>query len=83
MLQFPPSLYSYITEELRKQVVLVLNKADLCPPPLVIAWNHYLASQFPHLLTVCFTSHPGQAYATGGHSKGSVGVGKNLTHIAF
>uniref|UniRef100_A0A8C5CQ39 Guanine nucleotide-binding protein-like 1 n=1 Tax=Gadus morhua TaxID=8049 RepID=A0A8C5CQ39_GADMO len=64
VLQFPPSLYSYITEELRKQVVLVLNKADLCPPPLVIAWKHYLASQFPHLLTVCFTSHPGQAYAT-------------------
>uniref|UniRef100_A0A8C5BFD9 Guanine nucleotide-binding protein-like 1 n=1 Tax=Gadus morhua TaxID=8049 RepID=A0A8C5BFD9_GADMO len=62
VLQFPPSLYSYITEELRKQVVLVLNKADLCPPPLVIAWKHYLASQFPHLLTVCFTSHPGQAY---------------------
>ncbi|CAL8235563.1 unnamed protein product [Boreogadus saida] len=64
VLQFPPTLYSYITEELRKQVVLVLNKADLCPPPLVIAWKHYLASQFPHLLTVCFTSHPGQAYAT-------------------
>ncbi|KAG7277910.1 hypothetical protein CRUP_004689 [Coryphaenoides rupestris] len=64
VLQFSPPLYHYITEELRKQVVLVLNKADLCPPPLVIAWKHYLSSQFPHLLTVCFTSHPGQPYST-------------------
>uniref|UniRef100_A0A667Z068 Guanine nucleotide-binding protein-like 1 n=1 Tax=Myripristis murdjan TaxID=586833 RepID=A0A667Z068_9TELE len=64
VLQFPPSLYHYITGDLQKQVVLVLNKADLCPPPLVIAWKHYLASQFPHLLTVCFTSHPGQPYST-------------------
>ncbi|XP_071765072.1 guanine nucleotide-binding protein-like 1 [Centroberyx gerrardi] len=64
VLQFPPALYHYITGDLQKQVVLVLNKADLCPPPLVIAWKHYLASQFPHLQTVCFTSHPGQPYST-------------------
>ncbi|KAJ3598537.1 hypothetical protein NHX12_002046 [Muraenolepis orangiensis] len=64
VLQFPPTVYHYITEELRKHVVLVLNKADLCPPPLVMAWRHYLASQFPNLLTVCFTSHPGQPYST-------------------
>ncbi|XP_033979886.1 guanine nucleotide-binding protein-like 1 [Trematomus bernacchii] len=64
VLQFPPSLYNYITGELGKQVVLVLNKADLCPPPLVIAWKHYMTSQFPHLQIVCFTSHPGEAYST-------------------
>lgn len=64
VLQFPPTLYHYINGDLQKQVVLVLNKADLCPPPLVIAWKHYLASQFPHLQTVCFTSHPGQPYST-------------------
>ncbi|KAG7216963.1 hypothetical protein INR49_001617, partial [Caranx melampygus] len=61
---FPPSLYHYITGDLQKQVILVLNKADLCPPPLVIAWKHYLTSQFPHLQIVCFTSHPGQPYST-------------------
>lgn len=65
VLQFPPALYHYITGDLQKQVVLVLNKADLCPPPLVIAWKHYMTSQFPHLQIVCFTSHPGQAYSTG------------------
>lgn len=64
VLHFPPTLYHYITEELQKQVVLVLNKADLCPPPLVLAWRHYLSSKFPHLHTVCFTSHPGQPYST-------------------
>lgn len=64
VLQFPPALHHHITRDLQKQAVLVLNKADLCPPPLVIAWRHYLASQFPHLQTVCFTSHPGQPYST-------------------
>ncbi|KAM4580018.1 guanine nucleotide-binding protein-like 1 [Odontesthes bonariensis] len=63
-LQFPPSLYHYITGDVQKQVILVLNKADLCPPPLVIAWKHYMTSQFPHLQIVCFTSHPGQPYST-------------------
>uniref|UniRef100_A0A3B5MPG8 Guanine nucleotide-binding protein-like 1 n=1 Tax=Xiphophorus couchianus TaxID=32473 RepID=A0A3B5MPG8_9TELE len=64
VLQFPPDLYRYITVDLHKQVILVLNKTDLCPPPLVIAWKHYMASQFPHLEIVCFTSHPGQSYNT-------------------
>lgn len=65
VLQFPPALYHYITGELQKQVVLVLNKVDLCPPPVVIAWKHYMTSQFPHLQIVCFTSQPGQPYSTG------------------
>lgn len=64
VLQFPPTLYHYITGDLQKHVILVLNKADLCPPPLVIAWKHYMTSQFPHLQIVCFTSHPGQPYST-------------------
>lgn len=64
VLQFPPAVYHYIAGDLRKQVVLVLNKADLCPPPLVIAWKHYMTSQFPHLHIVCFTSHPGQPNST-------------------
>ncbi|XP_061675716.1 guanine nucleotide-binding protein-like 1 isoform X2 [Syngnathoides biaculeatus] len=64
VLQFPPEVYRYITNELKKNVVLVLNKVDLCPPPLVIAWKHYMTSQFPQLHIVCFTSHRGQAYST-------------------
>ncbi|XP_049586296.1 guanine nucleotide-binding protein-like 1 isoform X1 [Syngnathus scovelli] len=64
VLQFPPEVYRYITGELKKHMVLVLNKVDLCPPPLAIAWKHYMTSQFPQLRVVCFTSHRGQAYST-------------------
>ncbi|XP_076010806.1 guanine nucleotide-binding protein-like 1 [Genypterus blacodes] len=64
VLQFPPALYHYITGDLQKHVVLVLNKVDLCPPPLVIAWKHYMTSQFPQLEMACFTSHPGLPYST-------------------
>uniref|UniRef100_A0A671SRG0 Guanine nucleotide-binding protein-like 1 n=1 Tax=Sinocyclocheilus anshuiensis TaxID=1608454 RepID=A0A671SRG0_9TELE len=64
VLHFPPALYHYITGELKKYIILVLNKVDLCPAPLVLAWKHYLTKQFPHLHCVCFTSHPGQSYRT-------------------
>nr|XP_055067193.1 guanine nucleotide-binding protein-like 1 [Misgurnus anguillicaudatus] len=64
VLQFPPALYHYITGELKKHIILVLNKVDLCPAPLVLAWKHYLTKLFPHLHCVCFTSHPGQTYST-------------------
>ncbi|XP_018587503.2 guanine nucleotide-binding protein-like 1 isoform X2 [Scleropages formosus] len=64
VLQFPAALYHYVTNELHKQVILVLNKVDLCPAALVLAWKHYLSSLFPHLHCVCFTSHPGQPYST-------------------
>ncbi|TTD18131.1 Guanine nucleotide-binding protein-like 1 [Bagarius yarrelli] len=64
VLQFPPALYHYITGELQKQVIVVLNKVDLCPAPLVLAWKHYLNNRFPHLRCVCFTSHPGQPYSS-------------------
>uniref|UniRef100_A0A7N9ALT7 Guanine nucleotide-binding protein-like 1 n=1 Tax=Mastacembelus armatus TaxID=205130 RepID=A0A7N9ALT7_9TELE len=74
VLQFPPAMYRYITGELQKQMVLVLNKADLCPPPLVIAWKHYMTSQFPHLHIVCFTSHPGQPYSTGEERESREGI---------
>ncbi|ROL48168.1 Guanine nucleotide-binding protein-like 1 [Anabarilius grahami] len=64
VLQFSPALYHYITGELKKYIILVLNKVDLCPAPLVLAWKHYLTKQFPHLHCVGFTSHPGQPYST-------------------
>ncbi|XP_053737756.1 guanine nucleotide-binding protein-like 1 [Synchiropus splendidus] len=64
VLQFPPDMYKYITGDLKKHMILVLNKVDLCPPPLVLAWKHYMTYQFPNLYIVCFTSHRGQAYST-------------------
>ncbi|KAK7157593.1 hypothetical protein R3I93_008936 [Phoxinus phoxinus] len=64
VLQLSPAVYHYITGELKKYMILVLNKVDLCPAPLVLAWKHYLTKQFPHLHCVGFTSHPGQPYST-------------------
>ena len=81
MLQFPPAIYHYITGDLQKQMILVLNKVDLCPPPLVIAWKHYMTSQFPHLQIVCFTSHRGQPYSTGEERESGGRVGGRETLV--
>lgn len=57
-LMFPPYLYKYITEELKKDMILVLNKIDLAPLPLVIAWKDYFSTHYPELHTLMFTSYP-------------------------
>jgi ribosome biogenesis GTPase A len=56
---FPPSLYEYVTKELKKDFILVLNKVDLAPPELVIAWKFYFQEKFPDLHIVMFTTLPG------------------------
>ncbi|KAL8562995.1 hypothetical protein ACOMHN_004687 [Nucella lapillus] len=58
VVHLPPSLYRYLREELKREVVLVLNKVDMVPPPLVAAWRRYLLSLFPEAHIVCFTSFP-------------------------
>ena len=55
---FSPALVSHVTNELKKHVIVVLNKIDLAPPALVVAWKHYLTSRFPAIHVVCFTSFP-------------------------
>ena len=56
-LHFPPALYDHVTTELNKPMILILNKTDLAPPGLVVAWRHYFQKRFPKLHVVCFTSH--------------------------
>ncbi|XP_060534711.1 guanine nucleotide-binding protein-like 1 [Cylas formicarius] len=56
---FPTSLYDYVTEELKKDFILVLNKIDLSPAPLVAAWKNYFERRYPLLKIVMFTSLPG------------------------
>lgn len=58
VLHFPPTLYSHIIQDLKKKLVLVLNKIDLVAPELVTAWKHYFMSKFEQLNIVCFTSFP-------------------------
>lgn len=56
---FPPSLYEYVTKEMHKDMILVLNKIDLAPPDLVVAWKHYFINKYPKLHLVMFTTTPG------------------------
>eukprot|EP00058_Branchiostoma_floridae_P014731 XP_002600219.1 hypothetical protein BRAFLDRAFT_203813 [Branchiostoma floridae] len=58
VLHFSPALYDYVTSELGKSLILVLNKIDLAPPALVVAWRSYFKSKFPQVEVVCFTSFP-------------------------
>ncbi|XP_017891096.1 guanine nucleotide-binding protein-like 1 [Ceratina calcarata] len=58
VLMFPPYLYRYVTNELRKDMILVLNKVDLAPAALVVAWKEYFRSTYPKLHVLMFTSCP-------------------------
>ncbi|CAH0547268.1 unnamed protein product [Brassicogethes aeneus] len=58
-LMFPPSLYHYVTSTLKKDFILVLNKIDLAPAPLVAAWKNYFQEKYPELHIVMFTTLPG------------------------
>lgn len=39
-------------------MILVLNKIDLAPPDLTVAWKHYFLKHYPTLKIVTFTSLP-------------------------
>lgn len=67
ILNFPPSLYHYITRTLRKPMVLVLNKIDLLPADVVQAWIAYFHRKYPKLFVVPFTSFPGERADTIDH----------------
>ncbi|KYM92420.1 Guanine nucleotide-binding protein-like 1 [Atta colombica] len=58
VLMFPPYLYDYVTKKLKKDMILILNKVDLAPPALVVAWKEYFHNQYPKLLILMFTSYP-------------------------
>ncbi|KAL3870571.1 hypothetical protein ACJMK2_038622 [Sinanodonta woodiana] len=60
-LHFSPALYDLVTKILDKPIILVLNKVDLAPPSLVVAWQHYFIEKFPLVHIVLFTSFPRDA----------------------
>lgn len=65
ILHLPPSLYRYMRDELKRDIIIVLNKVDLSPPPLVAAWHSYLKLTFPDAHIVCFTAFPKEPEETG------------------
>jgi len=55
---FPPSLYDYVTKDLGKSMIIVLNKIDLVPSSLVLAWQKYFQTKYKSIHVVLFTSCP-------------------------
>ncbi|XP_068204635.1 guanine nucleotide-binding protein-like 1 [Palaemon carinicauda] len=58
--QFPPYLYKHLVEKENKGIILIMNKSDLLPPSLILAWKHYFAQHFPKLIVVPFFSLEGR-----------------------
>ncbi|XP_076342492.1 nucleostemin 4 isoform X2 [Tachypleus tridentatus] len=69
VLHFSPALYDFVTSDLGKDIILVLNKIDLVPAPLVLAWKHYFQLQFPQVYVVCFSAYSGMKQAIGKRGK--------------
>jgi len=78
-LLFPPSLYHYVTGELKRDIILVFNKIDLVPAPVLVAWKDYFQTEFPMLHVVYFTSIPSYNLREGSRKNGLKGTRKKGT----
>jgi hypothetical protein len=82
ILNFPPSLYHYITQTLKKPMILVLNKIDLIPNEVVNEWITYFHRRYPSLHVIPFTSFPAERRDTLDHLKKSkVKRGRGMTLV--
>lgn len=55
---FPPALYDFVTNELGKSMIIVMNKIDLSPASVVLAWKKYFEELYKSIHIVLFTSYP-------------------------
>lgn len=69
---FPPALYEYIVKDLKRTVIVVLNKIDLVPASLVIAWKSYLKDQYPEVRVIPFASYAGMKTKSNGKRVGNL-----------
>lgn len=67
-LHFVPELYFYVTEELGKGMVLALNKCDLVPADVLLAWKRYFEMRYTGLAVAMFSSFPDSKLAPGEHN---------------
>lgn len=56
LFHFPTSLYEYITEIIKKPVILLLNKCDLIPKEIQILWIKYFKENYPKVHIALFTA---------------------------
>lgn len=57
-LHFVPDLYHYVTDQLGKGMVLALNKCDLVPEDVLLAWKRYFQTHYPGMAIAMFSSFP-------------------------
>jgi hypothetical protein len=60
LLHFPPSVYAWITKEMCKPMILVLNKIDLISQRTLDAWVEYFGRKYPDMRVVTFSSFPNE-----------------------
>lgn len=72
LFHFPPTLYDYIVNDLKKMVIIVLNKIDLVPASLVAAWMDYLNKQYPEVHIIPFASYAGMKSKKDGRRVGKL-----------
>ena len=62
LFNLPPSLYHYITDIIKKPMILVLNKIDYLPQQCIDEWIDYFRMQYPKLHVIPYTSKPNEIY---------------------
>ncbi|KAG0060300.1 Guanine nucleotide-binding-like protein 1 [Linnemannia elongata] len=58
VIHFPPSLYEYVVNDMKRKLVVVFNKVDLVAPNTVFAWTQYFKEKFPELHIATFSCYP-------------------------
>ncbi|KAF9923087.1 Guanine nucleotide-binding-like protein 1 [Linnemannia zychae] len=58
VIHFPPSLYNYVVNDMKRKLVVVFNKIDLVAPSTVFAWTQYFKEEFPELHIATFSCYP-------------------------
>ncbi|KAF9189930.1 Guanine nucleotide-binding-like protein 1 [Haplosporangium sp. Z 767] len=58
VIHFPPSLYHYVVNEMKRKLVVVFNKVDLVAPNTLFAWKQYFKETFPELHIASFSCYP-------------------------
>ncbi|XP_037982281.1 guanine nucleotide-binding protein-like 1 [Motacilla alba alba] len=61
----PPALAAHVTQDLGKGLILILNKVDLAPPAVAVAWSHLLRARHGAARVVPFSTAPGPAPGPG------------------
>jgi ribosome biogenesis GTPase A len=56
LFHFPPSLYNFVINVIKKPLILILNKTDIVDKIIVDEWETYFTEKYPSLKIVRFSS---------------------------